>query len=420
MAEIKNLADAQKALAKFYGKQAAGPYTLDRMRRLMEYLGNPQNELRVIHVAGTSGKTSTAYYITSLLAAAGYKAGLTVSPHVDNINERVQINCAPLEETRFCIEIDIFLKLVKKSGISPSYFECMVAFAYWEFARQKVDYAVVEVGLGGLLDGTNVVERDDKVCVITDIGLDHTELLGETVDKIAAQKAGIIQDNNHVFMYRQSDEVTEAVAKRVNEKHALLHLVPDESANAPNSGLPKFQQRNLWLAAYIDFYILGRDYRKELTTEQINEAATVYIPARMEVQRYGEKTLVIDGAHNAQKLGTLLEAVHEKFPGKQLAALVGFVEGDPRRLHGALDVLTQNCEALITTNFYEEKDYPKHSVPTDQVIIQCHELGFDDISAVESPKKALQQLMTRKEEILLITGSFYLLNHIRPLLKGQV
>jgi dihydrofolate synthase/folylpolyglutamate synthase len=373
----------------------------------------------VVHIAGTSGKTSTAYFTASLLAAAGHKVGLTVSPHVDQLNERAQINCIPLEETQFCAEIDIFLKLVKRSGILPSYFEFMVAFAYWEFARQKVDYAVVEVGLGGLLDATNVVERDDKVCVITDIGLDHTELLGNTVQEIAAQKAGIIQKRNHVFMYRQTDEITEVVAQQAQQKQASLHLVPDGSASAPASDLPAFQRRNLWLAAYIDFYILGRDYQTELTEAQITTAAQVYIPARMEIVKHAGKTLVIDGAHNAQKISTLLAAIREKYLDQEIAALVGFVEGDPKRLRGALEALTRDCRGLIATSFYEEKDYPKHSVPTARVKKLCHELGYDDVQTIEDAKQALNLLLGRSEPILLVVGSFYLLNHIRPLLRLQ-
>src|SRR5690606_38872097 len=121
-----------------------------------------------------------------LLAAAGQKVGMTVSPHVYEVNERVQINTKPLAETQFCRELSRFLNIIQSSGVRPTYFELLVAFAYWEFAEQGVDYAVIEVGLGGLLDGTNVVARDDKVCIITDIGFDHTSVLGKTLSAITA------------------------------------------------------------------------------------------------------------------------------------------------------------------------------------------------------------------------------------------
>jgi dihydrofolate synthase/folylpolyglutamate synthase len=416
MTTITSFSEAQDALRQFYGAQPTGAYTLDRMRELMEFLGNPQRSLHIIHVAGTSGKTSTAYYIASLLTAAGKKVGLTVSPHVDEINERVQIDGVPLAKKEFFAELSEFLELIEQSSITPSYFEFMIAFAFWEFARQKVDYAVIEVGLGGLLDGTNVTDEPDKVCVITDIGLDHTEILGDTLEKIATQKAGIIKKHNHAFMYRQVDEITEAVAHQVQSQAAKLHLVPDSSATIPAPGLPGFQKRNLWLAGYVANYVLLRDGKNGLTEAQIEQASHTYIPARMEVVELNGKTLIIDGAHNAQKLETLFTSIKEQFPGKKAAALVGFIDGDAFRLHQALDVITKNVEHITITSFYGEKDYPKHSVPTDQVVVQCHEHGFNDIDVLETPAEAFQALLDRPEDILLVIGSFYLLNHIRPLI----
>ena len=186
MPQIHTLAEANLALRPFYDYSRTA-YTLDVMKALMEHLGNPQNQLRVLHVAGTSGKTSTAYYCAALLKEAGKKVGLSVSPHVDTVNERLQINGQPMPEAEFCKVLSEFLDVVAESGIKPSYFELLVAMTYWEFARQKVDYAVIEVGLGGLRDGTNVIERADKVCLITDIGLDHTEILGHTLTKITGE-----------------------------------------------------------------------------------------------------------------------------------------------------------------------------------------------------------------------------------------
>jgi dihydrofolate synthase/folylpolyglutamate synthase len=172
MLRIETFSEASKLLAKFIPPDRPTSYTLDRMEQLMDYLGNPQNRLSVIHIAGTSGKTSTSYYIAALLHATGKTVGLSVSPHIDTIAERAQIDLRPLEESDYCEQLGIFLELIEKSGIQPSYFEVLVAFMYWLFDRRGVDYAVVEVGLGGLLDGTNVVDRSDKVCVITDIGFD--------------------------------------------------------------------------------------------------------------------------------------------------------------------------------------------------------------------------------------------------------
>src|SRR5262245_11235196 len=129
---MKTFAEANEVLRGFWPDQLTRPntYTLDAIISLMDYLGNPQDKLKTVHIAGTSGKSSTAYYAAALLKAAGKKVGLTVSPHVDEINERVQINGTPLSETEFCSELTVFLELIKKSGLQPSYFELVVAFAF--------------------------------------------------------------------------------------------------------------------------------------------------------------------------------------------------------------------------------------------------------------------------------------------------
>src|SRR5688572_10716165 len=156
---MKTFLEANEVLRQFWPELLSrrDVYTTETMVELMDYLGNPQDKLKIIHVAGTSGKTSTCYYSAALLKAAGKKVGLTVSPHVDEINERVQIDLVPMPEEAFCRDMTEFLGLVKKSELEPSYFEVLLAFAYWEFVRHRVEYAVIEVGMGGLTDATNVV-----------------------------------------------------------------------------------------------------------------------------------------------------------------------------------------------------------------------------------------------------------------------
>jgi dihydrofolate synthase/folylpolyglutamate synthase len=416
MPRITNFAEAHEALRRFYRKDTT--YTLDRMRALMDYLGNPQDDLKIIHVAGTSGKTSTAYYTAALLKAAGCKVGLTVSPHVDEVNERVQIDLTPMPETKFCAALSEFIEKVDASEIVPSYFELMVAFSYWQFSREKVDYAVIEVGLGGLLDGTNVVDREDKVCIITDIGLDHTEVLGDTLAKIATQKAGIIQSGNEVFMYCQDEEVMEVVERVCKRQSATLHIALQLSPSEATT-LPLFQQRNFHLAAQAVTLVLQRA-GQTMTNEQRKRASETYIPARMEIiEREDGKTIVIDGAHNEQKLHTLFESITTKYPGEKIAALVGFVESDAFRLEHNIEELTGQVERIIATSFYSEKDYPKYSVAPSVVAAKCQRRGYKNVQVCEKPADAWQLLLSSPEPILLVTGSFYLLNHIRPLLYNK-
>ncbi|HVC35989.1 MAG TPA: Mur ligase family protein [Candidatus Dormibacteraeota bacterium] len=412
--KISNFSQARATLHQFHST-AGTTYTLDRMLSLMEYLNNPQNNLRVIHIAGTSGKTSTAYYVSALLESTGSKVGLTVSPHVDEVNERLQINHRPLSEVAFCKALSQFLQIVGQSKIHPSYFELMIAFAFWQFASQGVDYAVIEVGLGGLLDGTNIVNRTDKVCLITDIGLDHTEVLGNTLKQITTQKAGIIYPANHVFMNQQTKTVLSVIKQICAAKEAKLQIV-GPSQRIAITGLPLFQQRNLSLAKKAVDYVLNRDGRPSLTNEQIQSAAEVYIPARMERIRLGKQTLIIDGAHNSQKLSVLAKSIDDLYPDQPIAALVAFVEGSASRWQSAMTELLKISQRIIVTAFQAEQDMPKKSVDPFQVQAFCQSIGFNNVTVVKDPRHALVTLKSCPQPLLLITGSFYLLNSIRPLI----
>ncbi len=416
MREIANLKQANAVLAAFVPRaRDTGAYTLGRMRQLMNCLDNPQNKLRVIHVAGTSGKTSTCYYISALLGAAGLKTGLTVSPHVTNVNERVQVNTKPLAESKFCSELTEFLKLVEKSGLQPSYFEVLVAFAYWEFYRQKVDYAVIEVGLGGLLDGTNVVERADKVCVITDIGLDHINVLGDTLEEIAFQKAGIIQPGNETFCNRQASKIIDVFRERARQQKARLHVISAGQAAEGLAFLPLFQQRNFNLARTVSDFVLRRDGHKPLSSTATLKAAQTIIPARMETFNIGKKTVILDGAHNAQKLAALKESIKARFPNQKIIALVSFVDGRGFRIESSLKELAQLTDTLIITSFQRAKqDLPYGPVQPELLAQQALGYGFKKIETIDDPLEAYHKLLACQEPILLITGSFYLVDDLRP------
>lgn len=420
MRHIRDFTEAHQALHAYYGATTMkGLYTLDRMRTLLKYLGDPQERLKIIHVAGTSGKTSTAYYVAALLTAAGHSTGLTVSPHVDEVNERLQIDLVPLPETEFCAALERFLEQVEASGIRPSYFELMIAFAFSEFARRNVDYAVVEVGLGGRLDGTNTIQREDKVCVITDIGLDHTEILGDTIPKIAAEKAGIIQPGNHVFMHRQGDDVMGVVARRCDEQRAALHLA-EQGAPAATEGLPAFQQRNFGLALAAVSYALKRDGRPVLTMQQQTTAARTYIPARMETVRIGARTLIMDGAHNGQKIGTLLASMREKYGVAPITALVAFTAASDQHWQLGVDALLPVVSKLIITSFQVEQDLPKRAVEPARLAAYCREKGYEHIVIERSADRAYQLLMDDPVPLKLVVGSFYLLNDIRPIVAREL
>lgn len=415
MAQLTTFVQAKEALKPYWPAHfEMHRHSLDHIREFMTYLGNPQDKLKAIHVAGTSGKTSTAYYAAALLQAAGKKVGLTISPHVEELNDRVQIDLTPLPEKEFCTSLGEYLDIVEDSGIKLTYFEVLYTFAFWVFVKKNLDYVVVEVGVGGLLDSTNVINREDKICVITDIGLDHLNILGHTLSEIAAHKAGIIQLGNSVFCYRQNHVVMEEILKVAKQKQADLHILDEEVEATQFDFLPRFQQRNLGLAKAAVDWTLERNHLPGLSNQAVKEAAHISIPGRMETVKHGSKTIIIDAAHNSQKIMALRESLHDLYKGQESAALVSLLAGRDYRLEDAAKEMAKLADHLIVTSFSGPEDGPHHSVEPGALAAACRRFGAQNVIVVDDPVAGLQALLNRPEPLLVVAGSFYLLNHVRP------
>ncbi|MCS5489625.1 bifunctional folylpolyglutamate synthase/dihydrofolate synthase [Algoriphagus limi] len=185
---------------------------------LCEHLGNPQEKFKAVHIAGTNGKGSSSHALAAVLQQADYKTGLYTSPHLKSFTERIRINGIEIPEQEvvlYVAENKDFLEELK-----PSFFEMTVAMAFWFFAKEKVDIAIIEVGMGGRLDSTNVI--NPELCLITNIGWDHMQFLGDTLPKIAGEKAGIIKENTPVVISQTQEECREVFVEKATEKHALI------------------------------------------------------------------------------------------------------------------------------------------------------------------------------------------------------
>lgn len=394
-------------------------YTLDNIKNLLENLDNPQDKYKTIHIAGTSGKTSTAYFIASLLKQTGSKVGLTISPHVDSITERVQINLEPLKESDFTGSFNEFHNLIKNFNIDLTYFEVLVAFAFWEFARQKVDYAVVEVGIGGLLDGTNTITRKDKVSVITDIGLDHQEILGETIQEIALQKAGIMLPNSLAFCLKQDKEIIGVINDYAIKLKSNLNVIDfgnkRKSLNLYN--LPNYQNRNWTLADATVSYLIKRDDLKKLTLEQKKEAATVYIPGRMELIKIKDKQVILDAAHNPQKIQALVSSLEEKDKLKKYTVILSLINSNNIRIKEILQIIKPITNKLYITQFKTKQSAGKTSEKIDSIRKIAREMGYEKIEIIEDSNKAIEIVKEIKDNNILVTGSLYLINDLHQSLK---
>ncbi len=422
--KITTLAEAERALARFYSvtEQITGKnITIGRMQRLMTHLGNPERSLRVVHVAGTSGKTSTTYYIATMLHSSGFKVGSTVSPHIDSITERVQINGVPMADKKFCEYLGKFMDMIADAPEMPTWFEVLIAFAFWVFAQEKVDYAVLETGLGGLQDGTNVAGRADKLCVITDIGFDHMHILGNTLGAIAAQKAGIIHDGNSALMYDQSPEVMRSVRYWVSqqedaelytfEQPRLEKTYKDSFA----AGLPAYQKRN-WLLAYATYLFLAkRDDFVPLEGKLLQATQQTRVPGRMDKISVAGKTIIMDGAHNGQKMQAFAKSFQELYPGRKVPVLLAMKKG--KELKDVAPYINAIASQIILTTFDQIQDTRNIPMNPKTMAEVFHQTGASNLAIIHDPATAYRQFIGVVDDLGIVTGSLFLVSQLREVRK---
>ncbi|HSH31378.1 MAG TPA: Mur ligase family protein [Candidatus Saccharimonadales bacterium] len=440
---VQNLAEAQNFLARLPKSTAVvftGNVGFERSRYFFNLLGNPQDSFRSIHIAGTSGKSSTAYMTAALLQATGLSVGLTLSPHVHDVRERMLIDGNYISESELCDYLNALLPVLEKMRQTkyglPSYFEINLALAWLSFRQHGIDYAVVETGLGGRLDSTNTITRPDKLAVLTAIGYDHTQILGSTLEAIAGEKAGIIQPHNHVIALRQSPEINQVLGAAAAQRQAELELIePDSHLKNTQSevGLTGFDlDMNLWqwlnlqlstsgghqlanavMALRAVQYVAERDGFKLSKAQARSALGELIIPARFEIRRTGNKLIVLDGAHNPQKMAALGQALRELFPNQKLTFLVALKQDKDSRQ--TLRVIVPLSNRIILSSFVsDDQDLIHQSAQPEQLARDLAALKFTACEVVPDPAQALAAALDKTEHILVITGSFYLIGQLYP------
>lgn len=405
---------------------------LERMKELLDYMGAPHEGYPIIHVAGTNGKTSTARLATLLLVAHGLTTGTYTSPHLQEVEERLAINGRYATEEEFALAIsDVagFADLRVERGAEPNtYFELTTAAAFAFFADQAVNAAVLEVGLGGRLDATNVV--DAEVGVVTSIGVDHTEYLGKEIASIAAEKAAIVGPNSILVTGPLPEEALDVAHNRAREL-GIHHrrfgtdfsvgdaergmggwLVTIEGAEETYEDifLPihgRYQLTNLATAVAATEALLGR----KLDVEAIRDAASAAtMPGRME-SLATSPLVMLDGAHNADGVATLVESLREEFPTTRWHLVLG-VMGD-KNVELMMKELAPIVDGVITTAIESER-------AVSPVELADRVAGVVDVPvlAAETPEFAID--MARAEAgakgAVIVTGSLYLVGEVRDLL----
>ena len=378
-------------------------FGLDRMHKLMTVLGMPQRRFASIHVVGSNGKSSTVRMIAAILERHGLRTGSYTSPHLRSFAERIEVGEAAISDADFAAAVTRVARaaeLVNRTQDSDdrvTQFEALTAAAYHELARRKVEVAVIEAGLGGRWDATNVIPSE--VQVLTSVGLEHTRWLGPTVTDIAGEKLDVVRDHAALVLAGDLDPDAVAVAERVAaERHARLVRAPldgDEPLRARGS----FQRHNFALARAAAEAYLGR-----LDEDAVLRAgAEVEVPGRM--QQVGERPLVIlDGAHNPAGAAALAEALPEVVAGRRLVPVIGVL--DDKDAAGMLRELLPLADSVVFTRSAN----PRSLSPATLVALGG-QLGGPSAEAVGDPRAAVERakVLAGPDGAVVVTGSIYLI-----------
>ncbi|MFG3559067.1 bifunctional folylpolyglutamate synthase/dihydrofolate synthase [Micromonospora sp. NPDC047557] len=420
-------------------------FELDRIESLLDLLGSPQRAYPAIHLTGTNGKTSTARMIDSLLRAFGLHTGRYTSPHLETVRERISLDGEPVSEERFAAvyrEIKPLAELVDARSDEPlTYFDMTTALAFATFADAPVDIAVVEVGLGGAEDATNVIQAG--VCVITPIGLDHTEWLGDTLQDIALAKAGIIHPGATVIAAAQEEEAARPLLERCAEVGATIAREGGEfgvlsravavggqvlklqglggvydDVFLPLHGAHQAQNAAVALAAVEAF--LGAGARRQLDIDAVREGfATASSPGRLERVR-SAPTVLLDGAHNPHGMAATVTALQEEFAFSKLVALVGVLAD--KDASSLLELLEPVADVVVVT-----RNSSPRAMPTEELAALAAEIfGEERVEVAEELPDAIELAVALAEEDVpgelsgvgvLVTGSVVTVADARRLLK---
>jgi dihydrofolate synthase / folylpolyglutamate synthase len=413
-------------------------FELAHMRTLMTALGNPERRFTSVLVAGTNGKGSTSSTLASILSRAGYRTGLYTSPHLNRVNERIQVNGAVIDDDDFAALFfrveEIAVPLIRDGRLpaAPSFFETVTAMAFLHFAALGIHTAVVEVGMGGRLDATNIVEP--VVSVITDISLDHTEWLGSTVDQIAREKAGILRREGVMVTLPQHPEANQALGeiavglevRGVNAASYIpVHNHPEDytrnryplavmgellGIDSPLAGA--HQQRNLALAIATAVE-LRNNHGYNITPVDIQAGirATVW-PARLELiaGNGGRADVLLDVGHNPAGAWALRAAVSHLDQGQPLTLVFGCLQDKP------VEELAQILFPLFGRVVVTPVDSPR-SASVEDLVAAAHLTG-SEVEAAEDAITAVERALhlTPAHGLVVVTGSVFLVGQVRPIL----
>lgn len=414
-------------------------YGLERTNKLLDFLGNPHKDMKFIHIAGTNGKGSITSMVTSLLRGKGYKVGMYTSPYLEEFEERIQINGSNIPKDilgKLMDKVKYAVDRVVEEGFShPTEFEIITCLMFLYFYEEEVDYGVIEVGLGGRLDSTNVITP--IVSIIASISLDHTNLLGNTIHEIAGEKAGIIKKNIPVVVYPQEEEAYKAIfnkAKEMNSKIIDVNFKDGELMDILYEDKiyqyikAKFMDRvielklpllgvhqiNNLLVALKAYEIICEKENLEIVEEEIKSSiSNVEWIGRLEVMNINPQ-IVIDGAHNIQGIKGLSYNVKKYFKYKNIYLLLGILAD--KQVEEMVKEITPMAKKVYALT--PHSDRAELALDLKKVIDKYN----NSCIAIEDYNEALNLAISEadKEDLILISGSLYMIGDMRKEIKKLI
>ena len=408
-------------------------YGLERTHKLLEYLGNPEKDLKLIHIAGTNGKGSTTSMITEILMGAGYKVGMYTSPFIEEFEERIQINRNNIPKETLAVLMDEVKdavdKVIKGGYNHPTEFEIITVLMLLYFKKENIDFGVIEVGLGGTLDSTNVITP--ILQVITSISFDHTNLLGNTIEEIAGEKSGIIKKNIPTVIYPQEEEALKVIKNKCMVMNSELYIAFDdklEFVNVVNEDKPyqllKYEEKfdvllpllgehqilNLSVAMKA-IEVLNNRQIVDISIESIIKSIkNVTWKGRLEVLS-NNPYVVIDGAHNIQGIKTLSRNIKKYFKYENLHLILGILaDKDVNEMIKIITPMAKQVYAVTPNSIRAElaEDLKNEIVKYNE---NCK--SFDDYKKayVEALKNA------NENDLILASGSLYMIGDMRKIIN---
>ncbi|PRR81935.1 bifunctional folylpolyglutamate synthase/dihydrofolate synthase [Clostridium vincentii] len=414
-------------------------YGLERTYRLLEILGNPQDKLKLIHIAGTNGKGSTTAMVTALLRGKGFKVGMYTSPYLEEFEERIQINGQNIPKRRLGQLIDKVKEAVDMVVLEnlnhPTEFEIITCLMFLYFYEEKIDYGVIEVGLGGRLDSTNIITP--IVSVIASISYDHINILGNTLEEIAYEKAGIIKEGVPVLVYPQEKNVLQVIKKKALTMNSKIYMINKEDGrfvrmvneekiyqvvevdlkgeilqiNLPLLG--EHQITNLLLALRT-YEVICKKENLEFNEEKVKESiASVKWIGRLEVMMR-DPLVVIDGAHNIQGIKALAQNVKKYFKYNNMYLLLGILAD--KQVHEMVCEITPLAKKVIALTPLSDRAELAEDLKKEVMLYNTNCI------AEESYERALEMALVEadRDDIILISGSLYMIGDMRKKIRNKL